>query len=258
MLQRNPNSHKGDNGKVMVIGGNEMFHGAPLLAALAAEQAGADLVYLWLPSCHAQVARTYSLNLIVHTFQETHLSPADVKTLLHFAEQTDVVVIGPGLGSHPDTQKAIKTFLTELQVPAVVDASALLRITQFPKGSVLTPHRGEFTALTGEEPEPAHVQKWAKEFGVTIVCKGPKDIISDGKDVALNETGNALMSVGGTGDALAGFIGGLMAQHVPAFEAAELATRLWGLAGDERAKTHASLRAEDLLPIIPEMLFKNA
>lgn len=254
MLQRDPNSHKGDNGKVMVIGGNEMFHGAPILAALGAEYSGADLVYLWLPPCHAQAARTFSTNFIVQSFRETHLTPDDVKPLLNFSGQADVVVIGPGLGTHSDTKKAIKELLSGFKIPTVVDASALLETHTLPPVTVLTPHRGEFTELTGNEPTPANVQKCAKSLKATIVCKGPKDIISDGVNITINETGNALMTVGGTGDLLAGLIGGLISQHMSIFEAAKLATNILGKAAEERAQHYACLRAFDLAKMIPELL----
>lgn len=256
MLEREPASHKGQNGRVAIIGGNELFHGAPILCALAVEYSGVDLVYPWLPPCHAQVARTYSLNFIVQTFKETHLTPLDVRPILHFCEKIDAVVLGPGLGTDPETQKAVKELLAKLQVPTVVDASGLIYTNTFPPMTVLTPHRGEFTKVTGDEPEPKNVQKWAKEMKCLIVCKGPQDIISDGTNTAINNTGNSLMTVGGTGDVLSGFIGGLMAQGLTGFEAAVQATKILGQIGDDLAARQASLRAHDLVKMLPEFLFK--
>ncbi len=257
MLERDPNSRKGQNGKVLVIGGNELFHGAPILASLGAEYSGVDLVYLWLPPCHAQVARTYSLNFIIQTFQETHLTMADVKGILNFSKTVDVVVIGPGLGSNPKTKAALKALLPRLGMPTVVDASALISTASLPKNAVLTPHRGEFTALTGEEATPENVQKWAKSLKVTMVCKAPKDMIADPHNLVLNDTGTPLMTVGGTGDLLAGFIAGLMAQGMSGFEAGKLATKLLGHAAENLEKTQGSLRAFDLVESIPMMLHKE-
>lgn len=257
MLDRNKNSHKGDNGRVMVIGGNELFHGAPVLCALAAEYSGVDLLFPWLPPCHAQVARTYSLNFIIQTFAETHLTPKDVDPILRFSETVDVVAIGPGLGSHKDTEKAVKTLLAKLQTPTVVDASALIATSSLPSVAVLTPHRGEFRELSGLEPTPENVQKFAQSVGAIVLCKGPEDIISDGTDTALNNTGNALMTVGGTGDALTGLVAGLMAQKMPAMEACRQAAHLLGKAAENISKAQASVRAHELIKMIPLMLMKE-
>jgi hydroxyethylthiazole kinase-like uncharacterized protein yjeF len=254
-MERDKNSHKGQNGKVMIIGGSALFHGAPILCSLGAEYSGVDLVFPFLPPCHAQVARTYSLNFILQTFKEVILTPGDVKGLLRFSENMDTVVIGPGLGSDSKTHKAIKALLAKLEKPTVVDASALIYTTNLPKVCVLTPHRGEFKKLTGEDPTPDNVQKWAEALKVTIVCKGPEDIIADEDNIALNKTGTPLMTVGGTGDVLSGFIGGLMAQGMTPFEAAKTATKLLGQAGERLAELNGSLRAVDVAHKIPEFLY---
>jgi NAD(P)H-hydrate epimerase len=254
MKHRKPDSHKGQNGKVMVIGGNAMFHGAPILCALGAEYSGADLVYPILPPCHAQVARTYSLNFIIKTFEEDHLTSKDIKHILDFSEKVDVVVIGPGLGQEKDIMRAVKTLLSKLEKPTVVDASGLIYTNSLPKTTVLTPHRGEFTKLTGDEPTEKNVQKWAKDLGVTILVKGPKDIIADKDKIIINKTGNPLMTVGGTGDVLSGFIGGLMAQGLKPIEACEIAANVLGTAGDQLARHQANIRAYELVTMIPKIL----
>jgi NAD(P)H-hydrate epimerase len=251
MIERNADSHKGQNGRVIVVGGSENFHGAPLFSALAAEYAGADLIYPVVPACHAETARKTSLNFIVQSFKENHLTEADVKPILKLSENVDVIVIGPGLGENKESQKAVKSLLKYLQIPVIVDAGALMYSTEWPETTILTPHRGEFTKLTGSEPTPANVQKWAKEMGVTIVCKGPQDIIADKNEMAINETGNALMTVGGTGDALAGLLATLIAQKLPVFEACEAATRIWGEIGDAMAKKQSALRTMDMIEALP-------
>lgn len=257
MKNRKQNSHKGENGKIMVIGGNAMFHGAPILCALGAENSGVDLVFPFLPPCHAQVARTYSLNFILQTFAKDHLTQADVKTILDFSEKTDVVVIGPGLGDASDTKKAVKSLLSKLDKPTVVDASALIYTNSLPKVTVLTPHRGEFKGLTSDEPTPKNVQKWAKNLNATIIVKGPKDIIADKDELAVNESGNALMTVGGTGDVLSGFIGGLMAQGYEPFEACRTASNILGLAAEQLSHHQTSLRAQELAQMIPKLMHNH-
>ncbi len=257
MIHRDPDSHKGDNGRVMVIGGSALFHGAPILAALAAEYSGVDLVFPIIPPVHEQVARGYSLNFIIQTFCENTLTGKAVKGILALSEKMDAVVIGPGLGADSRTKTAVKSILAHLAVPTVVDASALLYTNFLPKTVVLTPHRGEFKNLTGDEPTPKNVQKWAKSMHATIVVKGPEDIVANKDELSLNKTGNSLMTVGGTGDALSGLIAGLIAQKMHPFDACKLAVKIMGQAGDQLAEKQGSLRAIDLIQAIPELLHKN-
>ena len=255
-MEREKDSYKGQNGKVMVIGGNAMFHGAPILCALGAEYSGVDLVFPFLPPCHAQVARTYSLNFILQTFVKDHLTPKDVKHILQSSEKADVMVMGPGLGNEGDTLKAVKMLLSELSKPTVVDASALMYINTLPEVTVFTPHRGEFKDLTGDDPTPENVQKWAENLNVTMLCKGPEDIIANKDNLIVNKTGNALMTVGGTGDVLSGFIGGLMAQGREPIEACQIAANILGLAAEQLAHSQNSLHAHKLAEMIPKMLHK--
>ena len=257
MKNRKPESHKGQNGKVMVIGGNAMFHGAPILCSLGAEYSGVDLVFPFLPPCHAQVARTYSLNFIIQTFEGDHLTQKDVKKIMEFSEKADVVVIGPGLGKDAGTAKAVRDLLSKLDKPTVIDADALIYTNTLPKITVLTPHRGEFKNLTGDEPTAKNVQKLAKNLNATFIVKGPKDIIAGKDELAVNETGNALMTVGGTGDVLSGFIGGLMAQGYNPVEACRTAASILGLAAEQLANHQASLRAHELAQMIPKLLHNH-
>jgi NAD(P)H-hydrate epimerase len=256
MLKRKKDSHKGDNGKVMIIGGSPMFHGAPILCSLAAEHSGVDLVFPFLPPSQIEAAKTYSLNLILQRFQGEALSSKDVKGILNFSRQVDCVVIGPGLGTDTKTKTAIKSILTNLKVPTVVDASALIYTNHLPEVCVLTPHRGEFLNMTGDDPTPKNVQKWSKNLKATIVCKGPEDIIADDDEIAINNTGNALMTVGGTGDVLSGFIGGLIAQGAKPFDASKYATRILGLIAGNLSEIESSIRAVDLAYAIPASTLK--
>ena len=256
VLKRKNDSHKGDNGKVMIIGGSPLFHGAPILCSLAAEYSGVDLIYPFLAPSQIEAAKTHSLNFILHSFKEEVLSPKDVKPILTFSRQVDCVVIGPGLGTATKTKTAIKSLLSHLEAPTVVDASALMYTNHLPKVCVLTPHRREFLSMTGDDPTPKNVQKWSKNLKATIVCKGPEDIIADNDEIAINNTGNALMTVGGTGDVLSGFIGGLMAQGATPFDAGKYATRILGLIAENLAEMEGSLRAIDLAQSIPGAILK--
>ncbi|QQR83761.1 NAD(P)H-hydrate dehydratase [Candidatus Peregrinibacteria bacterium] len=224
---------------------------------MAAEHAGVDLVFPCLPPEHIDAAKTYSLNFLLSSFKKPHLSKDDVKEYVQMAKTMDAIAIGPGLGNHPETIEAIKLFFKQVSTPMVIDASALMELKEFPHNAVLTPHRGEFKRLTGEDPTEESVQKWAKYFGCTIVCKGPRDIIADSQNIAINETGNALMTVGGTGDALAGFIAGLIARGYSPFLAGEVATNVLGLSGDYLATMQSSLTAREVIQIIPTVWKKQ-
>lgn len=256
-MKRDPNSHKGDNGKVMIVGGSPIFHGAPILCSLGAEYSGVDLVFPYMPSKHEQVARTHSLNFIIHTFEKDHLSEKDVKPILELSEKMDVVVIGPGLGDDKETISAIKSLLSKLEKPTVIDASALIYTNSLPEQSILTPHRGEFKKLTGDEPTPENVQKWAENLKATILCKGPKDIIASVDHLIISDTGNSLMTVGGTGDVLSGLIGGLLAQKDDPIEACHRGVTVLSQAANQLAHRQDSLRAVELAEMLPSLLHKN-
>lgn len=256
MKKRDKDSHKGQNGKVMIIGGSAIFHGAPILCALGAEYSGVDLVFPFIPPCHAQVARTYSLNFILQTFKKDHLTEKDVEGILKFSEKVDSVVIGPGLGEDKETIKAVKSLLAKLDKPTVVDASAIMYTNSLPETTVLTPHRSEFKKLTGDDPEPKNVQKWAKNLNATILCKGPEDIIADSDDLIVNKTGNALMTVGGTGDVLSGLIGGLIARCYKPVEACQVATNTLGSAANRIAGHQDSFTALELARMISRELHR--
>ena len=256
MLNRNKDSHKGDNGKVVVIGGSETFYGAPILCALGAEYSGADLIHLFLPPCHKEAAKFHSLNFIIHEFAQNILTPKDVKPILKMCEKADAVVIGPGLGKDPKTQEAVISLLEAFTIPTVVDADALIYRNTWPKTVVLTPHRGEFTEMTGDEPTALNIQKWAKNLKTTILCKGPLDIIANSDGVSINDTGNPLMTVGGTGDVLGGLVGGLIAQHMNVTEACKYGVKVLCAAADHLAGNQGSLRAVDVAKEIPFMLQK--
>lgn len=237
-MQRAPDSHKGDNGKVAVIGGSKMIHGAPLMSALAAEASGADLLFVCLPRCHAEVAKTASLNFQVHPFRGDDLTKSDTDAILSLLATMDGAVLGPGV-AHGDREAlaALHTIMAEAPCALVLDAAALQPDTlSLVKGkrAVLTPHLAELERM---ELTPDDLSEQAEAAGVTILLKGQSDFIA-GPDGTVEELtgGNAGLTVGGTGDALAGLIAGLIAQGIAPFEAAKAA----GIA--------LKRAAEDLLP----------
>ncbi len=265
---RSSESHKGDFGRLLVIGGSETFSGAPALVAQAALRTGVDLAYVAAPEKTAYAISSMSPDLITVKLGGSHLNPENLLTLKSFVEVSDAVVLGPGLGLHPETGKAVKKIIELVESkrkPLLLDADGLKAFSGFKRSLnvplVLTPHGGEYNLLSGKRlPEPLkqkvrEVKNTAAELKAVILLKGSVDIISDGKHSKLNFTGNAGMTVGGTGDVLSGVVGAFMAQRVDAFEAAVAGAFVNGAAGDfvyEENGPH--MVASDLLKHIPRVL----
>ncbi|OGJ60738.1 NAD(P)H-hydrate dehydratase [Candidatus Peribacteria bacterium RIFCSPHIGHO2_02_FULL_53_20] len=232
MVTRHPHSHKGENGKIAVIGGSSTIHGAPIFSALAAQSSGADLIFLMLPACHTAVARSQSLNFQVHPFCGDELSKQDREPILELLATMDAAVIGPGIARDEATLNILREIISEATCPLVLDATSLQPWTleaTAGKTSVLTPHLGELermaVALNTIGPT-------AKKYGVTILTKGQVDRIA-GPDGSVHEVsgGNAGLTVGGTGDALAGLVAGLIAQGHSPLEASVTASTVIKRAG---------------------------
>lgn len=265
--RRRPDSRKGENGVVAVIGGSWLYHGAPTLAALSALRSGVDLVYLAVPRVISTAVRALSPNLIVIPLPDSKLTPGCVNKLLGMLPPINAAVLGPGLGKQKtEGMRRLARELAIAKTKILLDADALTSdVVAVVKGrpSVVTPHAGEFRRVFGLEvgPEMAEraeaVKAKAYESGTTILLKGRVDVISDGERVALNETGTAAMTVGGTGDVLSGLVAGIMAREVEPFLAAAVGAYVNGLAG-ERAASRLGFHmvATDLLEEIP-LVMKN-
>lgn len=250
---RDPDSHKGENGKVAVIGGSRHIHGAPLFSALAAEAAGADLLYLFVPPAHEEAAKHASLNFQVHTFAQEELGAADVGPVLELLASMDCAVIGPGLSREASSLAAMRQIITGAPCPVVLDASALQKETiQWIAGktAVLTPHLGELERMGIDVTDIAHC---ARESGAVMLLKGRTDRIV-GPDGHVHEAqgGNAGLTVGGTGDALAGLIAALVALRRPPVDAAIRASMVIKRAGDLLAESQGpAYTTRDVIELIP-------
>ncbi|MFQ6011157.1 MAG: NAD(P)H-hydrate dehydratase, partial [Nitrososphaerales archaeon] len=204
---RNDDSHKGQNGVVLVVGGGWLYHGAPTLAALAASRTGVDLVLVAVPKVIAPSVRAISPNLIVLPLPDAKLTRGSAKRLLKWIPEVDAVVVGPGLGIGPkDGISVLLTDLVSKGAGITLDADALRKeVLEHVKGRkcVLTPHLGEFKRLFGVNLEKdssavraKKVKKYAKQWKLTILLKGQVDVISDGAEVVLNYKGTSAMTVG--------------------------------------------------------------
>jgi NAD(P)H-hydrate epimerase len=242
---RPPESHKGDFGKLLVIGGNEVYSGAPALVALAALRTGVDIAYIAAPEKVAHTISAMSPSLITVKLKGEHLNPSNAPIIKRYLEASTAVVIGPGLGQHRETTVTVKEVLRMIEkekTPLLLDADGLKAFAEFKRKLkcplLLTPHSGEYKILTGRklpedlEQRAAKVGKVARELEATILSKGHVDVVSDGKRVKFNFVGNPGMTVGGTGDVLSGIVGAFLAQGADPFEAAVAGAFINGAAGD--------------------------
>ncbi len=263
-------SRKGDNGRVLIVGGGP-YVGAPALSGLAALRTGADLAYIATPRRVGRAIASFSPNLIVRDLNSDYLIPGDIPTIRELLEKINSIIIGPGLGKAKETKEAIIRII-EIAIskdkPIVIDADAITAISEnidLIKNSktVLTPHSGEFKILTDVDlsddinEKVEIVEKWAKNLGVSIFLKGFIDIISNGEKTKLNLIHNEAMTVGGTGDVLAGIIGALLSKNVDPFIAIRIAAFLNGEAGNNVFnKKSYGLLATDIIEEIPSVLNK--
>jgi NAD(P)H-hydrate epimerase len=259
-IRRSSNVHKGVGGRVLIIGGGP-YTGAPALAAQATLAAGADLAYVLAPRAVARSIDQMSPDLIVRAVDGERFGPEHAAAAVSLAEEMSVVVIGPGLGATPETERFVESMLGELTGVVIVDADALgvVPAVDSPAELICTPHQGEFELMGAESTSDWRTRRTeviarAAEWGVTLLVKGAVDLVSDGTVSRYNTSGNPAMTVGGTGDVLAGITGAFAATMDPV-TAATAASFLNGHAGDRAAETYgAGLTATRLIDAIAPTL----
>jgi hydroxyethylthiazole kinase-like uncharacterized protein yjeF len=264
-MPRSPESHKGDFGKLLVIGGSDIFSGAPFLAASAAFRTGIDLTYIATPSKTAYAISAMSPDMITIKLDGDYLNARNIAAIRPYLVRSTAVAIGPGLGSHKETKVAVKELVKIIEgtkLPLLLDADGLKAFSEFEHKTkspmVLTPHSGEYEMLTGKPPSQdlkersEEVKETAQKLGTTILLKGCVDVISDGKRVKLNLSGNPGMTVGGTGDVLSGIVAAFLSQGADPFEAAVAGAFVNGASGDfVQSDKGYHMVATDLLDWIP-------
>lgn len=265
IIPRLLDSRKGDNGTVLIVGGNRIYHGAPILASLSVLRSGADLVYTAVPRSNIIPVRSSSPNIIVLPLADDKLTVGSANRLLAMLpKKPDAAAIGMGLTLAK--KEALLTLVKGLQsigTKLVLDASALIPsiLTQIDNTeTIVTPHSGEFKRIFGKvvgdtkDERISNVHKTAKLHGITILLKGWIDIVSSSERVAVNTTHNSGMTVGGTGDVLSGLVSGLFSKYSP-FEAAVLGVFINGSAGNlALKKLGLHLVATDLISNIPDAM----
>lgn len=257
---RKSSSHKGSNGKLLIVGGSKDYSGAPAIAGMSAISSGADLVYVVCPNPASLAIKSLSPDLIVKGLSGDYLSVEHQGEILKLAENVDAVLIGPGSSLNDDTGKLFNILVHKIKKPIVLDADALklvdINLIKNRDDIIITPHLFEFktffetiikendidsdtlNALSEDldynliNGQIESLQTITKSIKSTVVLKGKYDLVLKDNKFRINKTGNPGMTVGGTGDALSGIAVSLLSQGLNTFDSAALALYLNGRAGD--------------------------
>ncbi len=292
--ERDSHAHKGDFGRVLVIGGSIGMAGAPALAGMAALRAGAGLVTVAVPACAQPTVAGFHPCLMTVPLPQTpsgQLEPAGTARILGARTAPDVLVIGPGAGQGPpDYARAFWDMIASLRgqapMPAVVDADALNLAAVAERDApdsvtrrnlaemVFTPHPGELARLLGckaedvQQDREAFARKTAAVLNrgcpadkpAVVVLKGAGTTVTDGRRLYRNTSGNPGMATAGSGDVLAGVIAALIGQGLSCFQAAVLGVHLHGRAGDHAAARfgQVAMTATDLIEMLPAAFLEHA
>jgi ADP-dependent NAD(P)H-hydrate dehydratase / NAD(P)H-hydrate epimerase len=244
---RNRFAHKGNFGHALIIAGSYGKMGAAALATKACLRAGAGLTTVHIPRAGYAILQSAAPEAMVSSDPNSYTLTKIEEDLSKF----DCIGIGPGLGTATETKEFLKQFIFEFQKPLVLDADALnilatepMWLSKIPANSILTPHPKEFSRLFGETTDDLQrmeiAQQKAKQLNVVIVLKGHHTLIATpGGKAYFNNTGNAGMAKGGSGDVLTGMLTALVCQYKDTVEAAILGVYLHGLAGDIAAKKYS-------------------
>ncbi|OGP70004.1 MAG: hypothetical protein A2Y80_06045 [Deltaproteobacteria bacterium RBG_13_58_19] len=267
-------SHKGTFGHLVVLAGSEGKTGAATLAGEGALRAGAGLVTVGVAASLNDILEMKLTEAMTLPLPEVSGSRAlgrgALKPLVDFLADKTALALGPGLGTHPETQELIRQLVRQCPLPMVIDADGVNALDSDPTclkdaagPRLLTPHPGEMARLVGSTPKEIQARRLeaagelAAQYGVWVVLKGAQTVVAapDGR-VSLNSTGNPALASGGTGDVLTGLMGGFLAQKLAPWDAARLGVYLHGLAADYLAEQHGPRGwiAGDLLTIFPEVL----
>jgi ADP-dependent NAD(P)H-hydrate dehydratase len=270
LAQRPADSNKGTFGRVLVISGSMGMSGAAVLCGSAALRSGAGLVRVAVPTDILPiVAAGNPCYMTAPMPQDEHgrFSDSAVPGLLSLAQGNNVVAMGPGFGRSPAITALVSALLTQLPMPVVLDADGLNalhtdRLGERTAPLVMTPHPGEFSRLSGLDIPTIQgrrqevASRFAAEHGVILVLKGQGTVVTDGKRIFVNTTGNPGMATAGSGDVLTGVIAAFLAQGLEPFDAAQLGVYIHGFAGDmaRDALGEVGMIAADLLTYLSQAI----
>ena len=261
-------SHKGDYGLTLIVGGSRGMAGAAALAGMAALRGGAGLVRLAVPETVLETVARFEpsyMTIPLPADDAGRMTSAAFDRIAELAEKATVVACGPGLGRSFDLDQLVVRLYQEIARPMIFDADALNALATESEAlarrggpRILTPHPGEFARLIARKLDADQRNDAAVELadrcGIVVVLKGHRTLVTDGRRRTLNTTGNPGMASGGAGDVLTGLIAALVGQRLEPFDAARLGVYVHGLAGDLAAEElgQASLIASDLIQYLPE------
>ncbi len=269
---RPADGHKGTFGKGLIISGSQGMTGAAIMASLSFLRSGAGLCYAAVPRSLVDVVDIGAREVVVLAMPEVRKkrchSLRALGDLHRYANDVDVVAIGPGIGRNAETAEMVRRFLVRAKKPCVIDADALNAlaghindiIPQITTATVMTPHYAELSRLLDLSIEDIERKRfnnaidWAKSLFTTLLIKGNPTIIAQPqKPVWMNATGNDGMATAGSGDVLTGLIAGFVAQGLPVWDATRLGAYVHGLSGDIAAKylTKRAFIAGDMIDYIP-------
>ena len=270
MPKRTDESNKGTYGKLLCVCGSVGMCGAAYLSAKAAYRTGAGLVEILTVKENLIPLQTALPEAIVSIYDK---DTPDLDAVMNAAERADAIVVGCGLGRTEVARKILGAVLRNTEKPCVVDADALNIIASNPtlkkylKGKIITPHPAEFSRLTGFETDEILKNteslslSFAKKYGSVCLIKRHETVVSDGTEkIYVNKSGNSGMATAGSGDVLAGIIGGILVQNknsnLTAFEITCLGAYIHGLCGDIAAGSlgEYSLMASDIIDSLPKVL----
>ena len=264
--KRRPDTHKGDYGKLLIVGGAVGYTGAPTMCARAAVRAGAGLVYLGVPAAIydiTAVKNDEAMPFPLPADGDGAVAPEAAETVLERLQGCDVCALGPGMGKGEGTSAVVRAVLESASVPLVLDADALnvLRpmlplLRAYPGTAVLTPHAGEFARLGGvlTDDPAADALRFAREWNCVLILKGHRSAVAfPSGEVYITTHGNPGMAKGGSGDVLTGVIAAMLGQ-LPAQRAVTTGVYLQSLAGDLCAARlgEYAMTATDLIETLPE------
>ena len=246
--ERKRRSHKGDYGKILILGGAVGYTGAPILAAQAAARSGSGLIFVGVPQSIYPIVASKLTEPMVFPLPDADgkLSGDAIDEILGRLSACDACLIGCGLGKSTGTFEVVKTVLENAQCPVVLDADGInvmqghIDVLRRAEDLILTPHDGEFMRL-GEltETRLQSVKKLHEATGATVLLKGYRTLVCGREGCFINRCGNPGMARGGSGDALAGMIVSLLGQGLSATKAAALGAYLHGQAGDLCARMYS-------------------
>jgi len=267
---RRRDAHKGDFGRVLVVGGSRGMAGAPVLSGRAALRSGAGLVTVACPASLYPIVAAHCLcettAPLLETDEGSIADEASASVLERAGRDQCVTAIGPGLGRHESTRRFARAVIEGLERPFVADADALFALAEDPSAlarapatGVVTPHEGEMARLLGISSAEVRADRmgiarqFARRFRHVLVLKGNGTLVAHGDRLWRSETGNPGMATAGAGDVLTGVVAALLAQGLAPYEAARLAVHIHGLAGDlaREERGEIGLIATDLLEALP-------